>query len=159
MTEEIKKNNNVEENILVALSRIKLKLLFSVIAGAFLLFTMSDWTIGACVFILSFVLIAYGIFKFGGKNIENVLLIRAKCIEKRRIGYRKQYLEYMFEDENQNTFVIKTSQKEKFRKGMRYELCFAKNKAGAHSEINNPNLVYCSQSIKYISTNKDLKVR
>lgn len=148
MAKEMKQDNNIEENILVALSRIKLKLLFSVIAGiilvvvgTFLLFTMSDWTIGACVFILSFVLIAYGIFKFGGKNIENVLLVRAKCLEKRRIGYRKQYLEYMFEDENQNTFVIKTSQKEKFRKGMRYELCFAKNKVEAHSEITGNNLL------------------
>lgn len=123
------------------LAKIKGKLILLSLASAFvfvigiiMLFFLKDKKICICVCILGLAFGTYSFLKYFGKNEKNTFFVTADCIERYRTGYRKQYLQYCFKTDDNRTFIIKTAQKEKFKKGMRYNLCFKKNKDREHSE-------------------------
>ena len=112
------------------------KKIMSIVAGIILLiisivaiFMMpKEYSLGVCGIILSLMYTALTFFRYHGINEENIEIVKAICYDKNRSGYRKQYYEYDFviDDDSENTFTIKTSQKTKFHKNSKYVLCFKK---------------------------------
>lgn len=70
---------------------------------------------------------------------DDLEIVTATCVDRRRIGYRKQYFEYTFniinegqgEEKNNSavsSFEMKSATKEKFKKDITYVICFKKPK-------------------------------
>ena len=131
------------------LSKLKagfMKFLFGGIAlfilGIILYFAIkSDWSIGGLAGFVGLGCIWVGYLKYGSRNINNIVIVTASCVDKSRSGYRKQYLNYTFEDEDKNSFIIKTAQKEHFKKGLRYNLCLDKT-TYEKGEMSGSSLLY-----------------
>lgn len=112
------------------------------VVGVFLLFQMpSDISFGVCACVLAVVFGGLSYYRYGHKRRDNIDVVRARCIDKTRSGYRRQYYEYTFRDTNDKTFLIKTSQREKFRKELDYRLCFAKTKESKGNSYSGANLL------------------
>lgn len=134
------------------LSRIKAKfILYTTVsvlialAGVICLLFIENKTF--CCGIIAIGIAACGIsyYRFGNKNMDNTYVVTAECISKSRSGYRKQYIEYYFKTETDKSFKIKTTQPEKFKRNMRYCMCFRKNKKQTFdetSEIIGSDLIY-----------------
>ena len=108
--------------------------IFFIVVGLVMLFFVSDKKICLCVSFIGLIFGIYAFMKYFGKNKENTYFVTADCVDRSRSGYRKQYLEYYFKTDDGRSFTIKTAQKEKFKKGMRYNLCFKKDKNKEQSE-------------------------
>ena len=113
-----------------------------IILGIIFYFTIkSDWSIGVLTGLIGLAAIWIGYLKFGSKKAENIVIVEAKCIEKTRSGYRKQYFEYVFEEMSGRSFTVQTAQKEKFTKGLTYNLCFDKSEY-EKEKISGSSLLY-----------------
>lgn len=99
-----------------------------ILSGFICMIFISDKYLCGCISILGFFLLYVSISKYGWKTKENTYAITAECTGKSRTGYRKQYLEYSFKTEDGKSFEIKTAQKEKFKVGLKYNMCFKKEK-------------------------------
>ena len=119
------------------LSRMRGKLVLSsilslitAVLGIVLMIRVNDIVIGLCVVLFSVFILLISLYRYGFKKEDNIEVVRATCIDKRRSGYRKQNFEYTFEEENAKCFSVTTAQKEKFKKRIEYFLCFRKDKSG-----------------------------
>lgn len=103
-----------------------------ILLSGVLLLTGVTETVCLGALVLSVCFAALVIMKYGFCNETNIVILKGKCLEKKRSGYRKQYVEYTFKDENEHSFVIVLTHKEKFLKDITYEICC--KKAAAEKE-------------------------
>lgn len=101
---------------------------FLILVGLICMIFVSDKFLCGCISAIGFFILYVSVSKYGRKNEENTYVLTAECVGHSRAGYRRQYLEYTFKAENDKTFEIKTAQKEKFKVGFKYNMCFKKNK-------------------------------
>lgn len=107
-----------------------------IVSGLISLFFVSDKILCGCISVVGLFFLYVSFSKYGKKSEENTYVITAECTGRSRSGYRKQYLEYLFKtDNNEKTFEIKTVQKEKFKVGLKYMMCFKKNKNNKNEQI------------------------
>ena len=134
-----------------ALAEIKNKLIaglaFSgivMVLSCVLFFVKTASSICLCVFILSVAFAVLILMKYGFCNQNNIEIIEGRCIEKKRSGYRKQYVEYIFQDDNGHSFIIMMTHREKFTKEINYQICCRKNAAEKEKIIGSELLCYAA---------------
>lgn len=105
------------------------------LAGLICMIFISDKFLCGCISIVGLFVLYISISKYGKKNEDNTYAMVAECTGRSRAGYRRQYLEYSFKTEDDKTFEIKTAQKEKFKVGFKYNMCFKKNKKDESGQL------------------------
>lgn len=113
-----------------------------VLAGIILAIFLEDKILCGCISVIGLFLLYITFSKYGNKNEENTYVVEAECENRSRSGYRKQYFEYLFKTVDGRSFEIKTTQKEKFKVGINYKMCFKKSK-----NKENEQLIYGSDLI------------
>lgn len=106
-----------------------------IVAGIILMIFLEDKILCGCLSVIGIFLLYITFSKYGGKNEENTYVIEAECENRSRSGYRKQYFEYLFKSDDGRSFEIKTTQKEKFKVGLKYRMCFKKSKNKENEQI------------------------
>lgn len=111
--------------------------IIAIIFGIILMFYPKLLIIGEMVIILAVAWIFVTFFRYYVKSEEDLEIVIATCVDRRRVGYRKQYFEYTFvvansdeenEGETRSSFEMKSATKEKFKKDITYRICFKKSK-------------------------------
>ena len=104
-------------------------------AGLIFMIFVEDKILCGCISIIGLFLLYITFSKYGGKNENNTYVVEAECESRSRSGYRKQYFEYLFKTVDGRSFEITTSQKEKFKVGLKYNMCFKKQKDKENEQI------------------------
>lgn len=113
-----------------------------------LFFSLEDKLMSLCIAFMGLMLPAISYIKYGKvRTIDDFVIIQAECINKGRSGYRKQYFEYTFEYDGNEHFLLKSAQKEKFKKNIKYNLCFAKGTDLSNETSLTSKLYYYNTSI------------
>lgn len=109
--------------------------LLLIAAGLVAMIFIEDKILCGCISIIGLFLLYITFSKYGGKNKDNTYVVEAECESRSRVGYRKQYFEYLFKTGDGKSFEIRTSRKEKFKVGLKYNMCFKKQKDKENEQI------------------------